>query len=239
MIVTPLADSFLVVQQADHARFAAELLALFRNPEIRDSPQRELLLRAIAEHDNGWWESDAAPGIDAAGAPAGFLVIADSLRLEIWRRGIERHAEKEPGVAALVATHALRIFRSRREASAEWNEFLIATESRRDELAEAANLAPELIVELDTWMALADGLALTAAAGDAAFAAAGAYEVEAGMSEEQTELRLHPFPLAGATTLNLACRYLPRRKYGSGSELGSALATARWQRRPIRIAPRS
>ena len=65
MIVTTAPPGSRLVTQSDHARLAADLLRLFRLPELLEHPRRELLLRAIAEHDNGWWETDAAPRLDA------------------------------------------------------------------------------------------------------------------------------------------------------------------------------
>ncbi|MEZ5314259.1 MAG: DUF3891 family protein [Thermoanaerobaculia bacterium] len=109
MIVTPLEDSLRIVTQADHARFAAELLGLFRSDALRLHPRRALLLRAVAEHDNGWWEFDAAPSPGADGMPPDFRSVGEADRREIWRRGVARHAASEPAVAALVATHALRL----------------------------------------------------------------------------------------------------------------------------------
>ena len=65
MIVTTAPPGSRLVTQSDHARLAADLLRLFRVPELVEHPRRELLLRAVAEHDNGWWEADAAPRLDA------------------------------------------------------------------------------------------------------------------------------------------------------------------------------
>ena len=237
MIVTPLASSLLVVTQADHARFAADLLALFRTPVVARHPRRALMLRAVAEHDNGWWESDAAPGIDVAGAPLDFRAVADDARREIWRRGIERHATAEPGVAALVAAHALRLLRSRRGVDDSWALFLDEVEARREALAGQAGLSGDEVQELDSWLELADELALAAASGDAGFADRTALRVLARAADEEAVLELAPFPLAGATRIALACRRLGRASFASAPELGAALAAARWERRSVRVLP--
>ncbi|KAB2958267.1 MAG: DUF3891 family protein, partial [Thermoanaerobaculia bacterium] len=110
VIVREAGDAWLVVTQADHARLAADLLALLRLPGLADHPRRAELLAAVADHDNGWWESDAAPRVEAArGRPLDFLSIPLDLRLEIWRRGIERFAAERPWGSALVAAHFLRL----------------------------------------------------------------------------------------------------------------------------------
>lgn len=238
MIVTPLASSLLVVTQADHARFAADLLALFRSPTVARHPRRALLLRAVAEHDNGWWESDAAPRIAATGAPLDFRAIPDEARREIWRRGVARHAAAEPEVAALVAAHALRLLRSRRGADDSWSHLLDELETLRDELSLQAGLQPEEVEELDSWMELADGLALAAATGDDRFVSRQDLYAAARAGDEENVLELAPFPLAGATRIALSCRRLGRPTFSSAAELGAALAAARWERRPVRLLPR-
>ena len=78
MIVTAAPPGSRLVTQADHARLAADLLRLFRLPELLEHPRRELLLRAIAEHDNGWWEADAAPRLLAAVGRLDFVELHQS-----------------------------------------------------------------------------------------------------------------------------------------------------------------
>jgi hypothetical protein len=253
MIVTALdrpgaaaASELLVVTQADHARLASELLALVRLPELVDHPRRALLLRAVAEHDNGWWEADAAPRLDAPGSgPLDFRAVPGPLRREVWSRGVERFAEDSPALAAMVARHALRLLVPRFGGDSEWNRFLADLRDRHLELLAATSSAsgrPGAEIEselaaLDGWLALADQLALAAATGDGALVQRSGWSAEVAVEPESTHLRVAPFPWAGATRFELSSRRLPARRYTSDSDLARALATARWERRSIRLAP--
>src|SRR5690606_41437469 len=91
VIVRRTGGELALVCQSDHARLAADLLALFRLPELAAHPRRDALLRAVADHDNGWWEGDAAPRADpATGAPSAFLGAPDRQRRALWARWIAR-----------------------------------------------------------------------------------------------------------------------------------------------------
>jgi hypothetical protein len=226
------------VNQADHARFAADLLALIRLPELVEHPRRADLLRAVAEHDNGWWESDAAPRFEpTTRLPVDFRAVADEERREIWRRGVERFAAVDPYRAAMIAGHALRLFGRHRRSGAAWGEFLAGLEERRAELAAETGLGEAELRADDGWLELADELALAAATGDAAFVGRGELRLEATAAEGETRFALRPFPFAGATTLELACRYLPLPAALAEPELARALAQARWERRRVRVVP--
>jgi hypothetical protein len=256
MLVTPTARGFRIVTQADHARLAADLLRLFRLPELVEHPRRELLLRAVAEHDNGWWEADAAPRLDAAGsAPLDFRAVSAELRQEIWQRGVERFAVDSPYVAALVAGHALRILRPD-PLDAAWTAFRAGLEERRKELLEEAGETLTTAMRDDFWLELADDLALAAATGEATFvslpgwravavssrtsaevAGSGAAGAGAATSadEDSVELALAPFPFAGVTTFGLSCRILPPGRFASASGLGLALTGCTFRRLRVRL----
>lgn len=164
MIVSSSLTGSRYVTQADHARFAADLLRLFRLPELVGHPRRDLLLRAIAEHDNGWWEADAAPRLAAGGGSAlDFRALPADLRQEIWHRGVERFAGESPYVAALVAAHALRLSECSRDEPS-WTDFRGALAGRQQELLEAAGETAAALAEDDRWIALADRVSLAVCA---------------------------------------------------------------------------
>ncbi|HSM15097.1 MAG TPA: DUF3891 family protein [Thermoanaerobaculia bacterium] len=236
MLVRAAEDSLLLVTQADHARLAADLLALVRLPAIAAHPRRAELLRAVAEHDNGWWEHDAAPRVDADGRPIDFLAVGRDERCGIWERGVERFAAEAPYRAALVAAHALRLHADR-WGDPDWAGFLGRLEARRDELLAAAGLGPAELADDDRWTALADGLSLALCLADARWLDAPGWRGEVAPEEELLTLRLDPFPFAGSSRLELRGRKVPARPYGRDAELALELASARWQRWVVRIAP--
>jgi Protein of unknown function (DUF3891) len=236
MIVRETGSEWLVVTQADHARLASDLLALLRLPGLADHPRRDELLADVAPHDDGWWESDAAPRIDPqSGRPLDFLALDPGSRFEIWDRGVERHAARHPYRAAMIATHALRLFAARRD-EAGWSGFLDRLEARRDELLRASGRSREELAGDDRWLELADDLSLAAVTGSASYLDVAGWRAEA-TAGTGVELRLAPFPLAGTTRRTLRGRRVPARAYGGDAELAGTLARARWESFEVRVAP--
>lgn len=237
MIVVPEVDGWIVVTQADHARLGAEMLRLFRALEIAAHPRRNALLEAIAAHDDGWWESDAAPTLAPSGdGPVDFRSLPPARRREVWLRSVERHVERSPYVAAMAAGHLVRLLAT--WGGGEGQELRTELAARRAEIVAEGRLDLDSLAADDAWLRIADDLSLAAATRDVAFLAHGPFRAEVALHEEVTELRLEPFPLAGATRFELPARRLPRKRYRNGVELGVALATATWERRAIRLAPR-
>ncbi len=246
MIVTTAPSGSRLVTQSDHARLAADLLRLFRLPELLEHPRRELLLRAVAEHDNGWWEADAAPRLDAKGATAlDFRDLATDLRQEIWRRGVERFATESPYLAALLATHCLRLLRPW-AADPSWQSFRAQILERRQELLAAAGESPDALELDDPWLALADRLSLAVCTGDAAWVDLAQWRLEVAdrkddvagpPGHEPIEVALQPFPFAGITAFELSCRFLAPGPFDSAAGFAVALAASPWRRIRVRIRP--
>src|SRR5262245_22564588 len=85
-------------------------------------PRRETILHAIAEHDNGWAEEDAAPTVNPqTGDVIDFVNAVLGRRRLIWPRGVARLAD-DPWAAALVAQHAVTVHEHYR-AHAAWTAF--------------------------------------------------------------------------------------------------------------------
>jgi hypothetical protein len=134
VIVRTRDGDLLLIAQPDHAALAARLMQHWRIGGLPDSPRRATVLHAIAEHDNGWHEPDAAPIVDDAGAILDFVHAPLAVRQGIWPRGIE-HLAARPYEAALVAEHAIHIF-SRFHDDPAWRPFFEDMRRRR-----AAHLA--------------------------------------------------------------------------------------------------
>ena len=246
MIVTTAPPGSRLVTQSDHARLAADLLRLFRLPELLEHPRRELLLRAIAEHDNGWWETDAAPRLDAERVSAlDFRAVAADLRQEIWRRGVERFAAESPYMAALLATHCLRLL-SPWEADPAWESFRCQMLESRQELLAAAGESPASLEVDDPWLALADRLSLAVCTGDAAWFDLADWRLAftdrkggtaGNPGDDAIEVALQPFPFAGITVFELSCRFLAPGPFESAASLAVALAASPWRRVRVRVRP--
>src|SRR5581483_8368207 len=59
MIVRRTGGRIQLITQPDHAQLAGRIMA--RCAALADRPRRTSILLAVAEHDNGWAEEDAAP----------------------------------------------------------------------------------------------------------------------------------------------------------------------------------
>lgn len=235
MIVYDESTALLVVTQTDHARFAGELLSLWRTDDLPDHPRRAELLFAAREHDNGWREADAAPTLDPErGRPYDFLSLPDAERAEIWERGTARFAERRPYAALLITLHALNVLGGM-GGDKRWKSLLARLADRRDALVEDAG-TPLAEGEADyRFLDLADVLSLTACSRwNDPFERAG---VRGRYDKEIHTLYIHPFPLAGATTFQLPARRIPKRRYEGDADLGGALAAATWMDQPVRVAP--
>lgn len=235
MIVAYEESRLRLITQPDHARFAAELMGLWRTEELREHQRRDELLFAIREHDNGWNEADAAPRADpATGAPVPFTALPTGPRIELWERAVERFAGSHPYAALLILHHSLAIHEDR--SGEPWDEFRRTMAERAERLAEAAGVSQSMVDGDYRWLDLADLLSLrVCCATTGSFERAGVTGRFAPSGEAPAQLRLSPFPLAGSTTFRIPCRYLPRRAYTGDADLGAELAASRWQTVGLRV----
>lgn len=138
MIIRPSGSSQLLITQPDHAALAARLMQHWSADGLPDSPRRPTILLAIREHDNGWREVDRSPIVDeATGRILDFVNAPEDVRRAVWPRGVGRLAHT-PYAAALVAQHALHIYRRYRTAPA-WSSFFGEMEAARARHLEATS----------------------------------------------------------------------------------------------------
>lgn len=240
MIIDRHAGRLRLVTQSDHAHLAAQFLRLWRRDGLPDHPRRDTLLFATAEHDNGWREADAAPRVDrATGRPHDFRSLPSADRVDIWNRGVRRHADHRPDVALLITEHALTLFAGR-DGTDGWSEVLDRWRAHRAALLETLERAPDPSQQDHAWLDLADALSLACAAGWREPVHRHGYHARLLVEDDAlTTMVITPFPLAGATRFRLPCRLLDDRDYTSDVDLGVALASARWDERTIRLVPPS
>lgn len=236
MIVTERGDEFLLITQSDHAALAGTVMALWRRDGLPDHPRRQELLLAIREHDNGWREADAAPRIHPdSGRPLAFHELQSEDRIGIWRRGVDRFALKHPYAALLILRHAIEIHQHD-WSSTSWKEFGEELAELEKELQEASGVNQSTLQDDYRFLELADTLSLGACG------ALGVHDSEGTSSGyrfalEPGRIRLVPFPFAGATTLNVAFRTLPRKSFDSAAGFAAELAVATWKRFQVHIEP--
>ena len=126
MLKTLLDKKIWLITQPDHAEVSGFLAAHWGNGEFArpgyfaDSPDPEQLraetVLAIAEHDNGWWEWDAAPEIsEADGLPLGLsdLLKNQQESMNRWRLGVPRFSRDHPYASLLTSLHAYWLYAHR------------------------------------------------------------------------------------------------------------------------------
>ena len=245
MIVTPVDGGLRVVTQNDHAHLAAAILALWHADGLPQHPRRRELLFAAREHDNGWRETDSAPFCDTeTGRPHDFLSLPHDERRRIWHRGPARYVEREPWAAVLITRHAQHLHRTY-QGDESWRTLFAEWDERVDKLCEELSYGPDEVEADYRWIDLSDTLSLAVCAGWGVVTPMSlecrGYRVEplAGVDKineiSVNEIRVEPFPLAGATTFEVACRTIPDRRYRSAVDLGTELASARWGTLAFRI----
>jgi hypothetical protein len=131
MIIRRNASTLLLITQPDHAALAGRVMREWERDGWTRSARRDDILRAVAEHDNGWREVDRSPvRRESDGRPLDFVEAPDEIRQGVWPRGVERLADT-PYSAALVAQHAVHVY-SRYRGHADWTRFFSGMESLRD-----------------------------------------------------------------------------------------------------------
>ena len=125
MLKTQVDDQYWLVHQPDHARVSGYLAAhwgkandFVRPGEFAASADPDLfrqeVIHAVAEHDNGWWEWEAAPDLDANDSlPLNLPDVTRTNReagLDRWRLGVPRLAADHPYVSLLISMHAYWLY---------------------------------------------------------------------------------------------------------------------------------
>jgi len=220
VIVRQTDDALQLITQPDHAALAGEIMQ--HSVALAEHPRRSSILLAVAEHDNGWTEPDAAPLLDPATAiPFDFISAPIDIRQGVWPRGVARLAH-DPWAAALVAQHAIVIF-DRYRSDTAWTRFFVEMETMRREMVETSGL---LLQELlaDYWfLGLGDLISLTFCNGWTDVQQFDPWSVRLSGSQ----VVVSPDPFDGSTIpIAIEAKEIPRRRYRDETEILTELATA-------------
>lgn len=220
MIVRLIGDGVQLIAQPDHAQLARTIME--GCVPLQSRPRRDAILHAIAEHDNGWAEEDAAPTVNpATGQVADFISIALSARHAVWPRGIGRLAD-DPWAAALVAQHALTVYDRFRSDSA-WRPFFAEMEETRDTWLRASSRPLEDLAGDYRFVRLADLISLAFCTGSTDAQMFGEWTVQLS----GTRVTVTPDVLGGATIpVAITARVIRQQSFRSDAELRDALRVA-------------
>jgi hypothetical protein len=210
----------LLITQPDHARLAGRIMA--HCAPLARMPRREAILQAIAEHDNGWTEEDASPGVDPqTGAIVDFVSAPLAIRHAVWPRAVQRLASN-PWVAALVAQHAITVY-ERYRADREWDSFFARMESMRSDLIGAGGPQLTGLLEDYVFVRLGDLISLTFCTGwneEQRFAQWTVKRSESGVF-------VAPDDFGGRTIpMEVEARQVPNRPFRTQAALADALRDA-------------
>ena len=226
MIVREETSTFLLITQPDHARLAERIGAAMRRERALETADRDAILLAIREHDNGWAEVDAEPEVEpATSRPRDFMSGSARVKYDLWLRGIGRAAQMDPRAGALVAEHALTVYAYRR-GDANWQTFFDSVTPIRDDLLKQIGMltgeAREAFQRQYRCVQLADAFSLQFCGG---WTDVSSLEYQAIM--RGNELLISPDPFDGTTVpLQVLGRRIAARRYHDDGELRQTIAAA-------------
>jgi hypothetical protein len=220
VIVRPARDGLQLITQPDHARLSRTIME--RCVPLASHARRETILHAIAEHDNGWAEEDAAPRVNpATGQIFDFITAPMDVRQGVWPRGIARLGD-DPWAAALVAQHALNIY-ERFRTEAEWAPFFATLEAARTAMLRASGQLFEDLVADYQFVRLADVISLTFCTGWTDVQRAG----ERTIHLSDAHVFVWPDIFGGVEIpIAIAAREIRRQPFSSDLELRDAVKAA-------------
>jgi hypothetical protein len=230
MIVRASGSDLLLIRQPDHAALAGRLMTAWRADHFPTRPTRARVLDATSRHDIGWDGEDTEPRVNpSTGAPYDFVSAPLTLRQGVWPRALDRLAPEDPYVAALVAQHALTVYR-RYAHDPEWRDFFRTMERRRDDLfASPAPAGRDVPFGLDSFLqdyvivGLGDLFSLIFCNGWPE-----PYLMESYQAILHGDrLQIAPDPFDGASVpLDVEAWRIPARAYVSDADLRATLAEA-------------
>jgi hypothetical protein len=220
VIVRSLEDSVQLITQPDHAHLAGRIME--HCVALAALLRRDAILHAIAEHDNGWAETDAAPTVNpTTGSVVDFVSAPLSVRQGVWPRAIARLAS-DRWAAALVAQHAYIVY-DRFRSDAEWASFFTEMAATRDAILQAGG---ESLKELEAdyaYVRLADLISLTFCTGSTDEQRSGAWTIQLA----RTHVFVTPDIFGGARIpIEIEAKEIRRRSFRSDADLRDALREA-------------
>jgi hypothetical protein len=224
VIIQTRTGSLLLITQPDHAALSAAIMRHWLDGGLPTHPRRDSILRATGEHDNGWREVDASPLVDGtSGGLLDFMSAPADVRRAIWPRGVE-HLAADPWAAALVAQHAVHVYRHYRD-DASWAGFFTEMEAARDRhLRQADGLSLDDLLQDYFFVRMGDLLSLTFCNGWSEGPEQPGYAIRL----DGSRLVVTPDPFRGETlVLSVRARELPNKYFESQQDAARAFAASR------------
>jgi hypothetical protein len=220
VIVRSVHDRLQLITQPDHAHLARAIME--QCVPLAARARRDTILHAIAEHDNGWAEEDAAPRVNhETGQVSDFVTAPASVRQAVWPRGVARLAA-DPWAAALVAQHAITVY-DRFRSDNEWTPFFTEIEAARDAMVRASELSLVDLLPDYAFVRLADLISLTFCTGWTDQQRFGEWTVQ----RFDTRVVVTPDAFGGAEVpIEISAREIRNQSFQSDEELRDVLREA-------------
>jgi len=161
MILRPTDNDVLAIRQIDHAAFAAFLLENWSDHNFGNDPERERIIRATRDHDNGWRDADDDPQLDpATRLPIPFSAIDPLRATEIWRRGTQTYAAEDAWHVLLITHHAYSVYELGHKRDPLWKDFFTEFAQQRAELRGRLGLTHPEVERAYSYLRMADWFSL-------------------------------------------------------------------------------
>ncbi len=184
--------------------------------------RRDPILRAVAEHDDGWHEPDAAPTVDpSTGAILDFVAIGTAVKQGVWRRCLAGLADA-PWTATLVAHHALSVY-DRFRGDPSWDAFFADLERVRADLLSQTGGAMDALVRDYVYVRLGDLASLAFCNAWSEPQVLGPWTIRL---LDGRHLLVEPNPFAHDVPIAVAARAVPLTPFASDQALAAALQMA-------------
>ncbi len=104
-------DQLLCVFQTTHALMAEQFVRYWGNDDFERPTPYDLVMVAVGQHDNGWYEWERKPLLRPDGVPMDFLHYRDVQgKAQLWQRSVRRSWAQHPYAGVLVARHAALLY---------------------------------------------------------------------------------------------------------------------------------
>lgn len=112
MIILERSNSFVMVEQHEHAQLSGQLAEHWAQPYRRDESRWPDVIEAIYEHDVAWKDVDESPFFnDVSAQPYSFMDFPVRPKLVFYRRGVDLVCQNNPYAALLCSLHFVSFFK--------------------------------------------------------------------------------------------------------------------------------
>jgi hypothetical protein len=161
MILEHTPDGIVAIKQEDHAAFAAFLLEHWSDHNFAHDQERDEIILATREHDNGWNLVDAKPALDEESClPVDFRRMSAGETIKIWQRATATYLDTNPFVALLITHHGYSLHEQDHKRDPAWKAFFTEFAQQRAELRNRLGLTQPDVERAYSYLRMMDWFSL-------------------------------------------------------------------------------